>query len=93
MTGRGLFAHARVGSYNWTRTVCAYARGATDRDRPTDRIARPSAARRATTALARAPSDDRVDDRIDAARIKRAPTRRARHGGRRRRGMERDEGV
>jgi hypothetical protein len=31
-------------------------------DRPTDRIARPSTARRATTALARAPKNDRVDD-------------------------------
>ena len=76
-------------------TVCAYAWG--DRPRPTDRptesIARPSAARRATTALARAPDDDRVDDRIDDARSRNAPTRHARHGGRRRRGMERDEGV
>jgi hypothetical protein len=62
-------------------------------DRPTDRIARLSTARRATTALERAPNNDRVDDRIDGREIARAPTRHARHGGRRRRGMERDEGV
>jgi hypothetical protein len=85
-----------VSSHDSTRTVralFAHTHGATDRDRPTDRIARLSTARRATTALARAPKNDRVDDRIDDARSRNAPTRHARHGGRRRRGMERDEGV
>ena len=75
-----------------TRTVCAYARGATDRDRPTDRIARLSAARRATTALERAPTTTGSTTGLDARDRARAE-RDARHGGRRRRGMERDEGV
>ena len=77
MTGRALFAHTPWG----------------DRPRPTDRPNRASlgGAPRDDGARARA-DDDRVDDRIDAARS-RARRRDARHGGRRRRGMERDEGV
>ena len=63
ITGRGLFARTRVGRPTAT-------------DRPHEsRVPRRRAI--ATTALARAPSDDRVDDRIDAAR-----TRRRRRGAR-----------